>query len=288
MKYLIILFCLITVSINAQIYMEGVEPLNPGNLWKYFDVWSDLKSNFFVTDSMKTIGEYEYNVVEVYQDGSTTRHKRYLGLTPDSFYIKYDTLAEDSIYRYYKKDSKIGDSWSQRRFTNTYYYTVIDTFTINAWGQRFFSKQLKITDSSLVEVYQLWADSIGLIEENSIGQYDMILRGCVINGIVYGDTSTIVGIEEEIEIPQKFLLSQNYPNPFNPVTNISFYLPLGSEVLLEVYNVLGEKVKTLVNEYRSAGRYTEIFNGAGLPSGIYIYRLTSGNFTASKKLILMK
>jgi len=105
---------------------------------------------------------------------------------------------------------------------------------------------------------------------------------------VYGDTSIVTSIEERIELPKSYQLSQNYPNPFNLATNISFYLPQGSEVLLEVYNVLGEKIKTLINEYRSAGRYTETFNGAGLPSGIYIYRLTSGNFTASKKLILMK
>jgi len=94
--------------------------------------------------------------------------------------------------------------------------------------------------------------------------------------------------EDNFRHIEDFRLEQSYPNPFNPATTISFYLPLGAEVLLEVYNVLGEKIKTLINEYRSVGRYTETFNGAGLPSGIYIYRLTSGNFTDSKKLILMK
>ena len=174
-------------------------PLEPGNLWKYNDVgWLNFQINFFVTDSVKLINNIEFKIVEDYQDRNPTRYQQYFGLSPDNFYIRYDTY-EDSIYKYYKKDCTIGDTWIQLwpPFF-TLYYTVIDTFTISAFGHPFFCKQIKITDSSVVEVYQVWSDSIGLLEENSIGQYDMILRGCVIDGVVYGDTNTYAGVEEEI------------------------------------------------------------------------------------------
>ena len=165
---------------------------------------------------------------------------------------------------------------------------MIDTFTISAFGHPFFCKQIKITDSALVEVYQVWSDSIGLLEENSIGQYDMILRGCVVNGVLYGDTNTYTGVEEEIIKTDKFVLMQNYPNPFNPSTNITYNLPVSTDVQLKVYNLLGEEVTTLVNEYRTAGKYTDVFNGTGLPSGVYIYRLKAGDYSSTKKMIILR
>ncbi len=275
--------------VNAQIYMSGVAPLEPGNLWKYYDIgWFGAQSNFYVTDSVKSIGNIVYHIVEEYQDKNPTRYEQYFGLTQDDFYVRYETSASDSIYKYYRKDCNLGDTWIQQiPGFFTFYYAVVDTFTINTWGKSLFSRVIKITDSSLVEVYQVWADSIGLMEENSIGQYHMILRGCVINGIVYGDTTT-VGVEDEPELPRDHVLFQNYPNPFNPRTNISFYLSVGSDVLLKVYNLFGEEVKTLVDEYRTAGRYTEIFYGEGLPSGVYLYRLNIGGYIVTKKMILLK
>jgi hypothetical protein len=125
------------------------------------------------------------------------------------------------------------------------------------------------------------------MEENSIGQYDMILWGCVINGVVYGDTTT-VGINDDFELPKSHMLLQNYPNPFNPSTKISFYIPFGYDVSLKVYNLFGEELETLVNEYRSAGSYTELFNGEGLSSGVYVYTLRVNNFITSKKMTLVK
>lgn len=83
-------------------------------------------------------------------------------------------------------------------------------------------------------------------------------------------------------------LYQNYPNPFNPTTTIDYSIKQDGLVSLRVYDVLGSEVVSLVNENQVAGNYSVGFNAEQLPSGIYIYRLTSGNFTASKKLILMK
>jgi len=89
-------------------------------------------------------------------------------------------------------------------------------------------------------------------------------------------------------LPEEYSLEQNYPNPFNPSTNIRYALPQGSHVLLEVFNVLGERVATLVDENQGAGNHEVQFNGSGLPSGMYFYRLSAGGFVETLKMVLMK
>ncbi len=89
-------------------------------------------------------------------------------------------------------------------------------------------------------------------------------------------------------VPRTFLLEQNYPNPFNPSTTIRYQLPVASEVKLEVYDVLGKKVATLVNERQAAGYYQYVWNANGLSSGVYLYRLQAGRFIETKKMMLVK
>jgi Secretion system C-terminal sorting domain len=86
----------------------------------------------------------------------------------------------------------------------------------------------------------------------------------------------------------KYALAQNYPNPFNPATTIRYSIPKSEHVTMKVYNELGKEVSTLVNETKEAGNYNVTFNGAGLASGIYYYRITAGDFTEVKKLMLLK
>ncbi len=88
--------------------------------------------------------------------------------------------------------------------------------------------------------------------------------------------------------PKQFALEQNYPNPFNPTTTISYQLPVASTVTLKVYDVLGREVMTLVNGKQEAGVYNLSLNGATLSSGVYFYRLQSGNFVQTKKMMLVK
>jgi hypothetical protein len=115
------------------------------------------------------------------------------------------------------------------------------------------------------------------------------LKGAVIKGIVYGDTSTVVGITDKVSTPPKeYILSQNYPNPFNPTTTINYSLPKAGQVKLTVYNTIGSKVAIIVNEYKPVGNYTVHFNAANLASGIYLYRLESGNYSSAKKFVLLK
>ena len=95
-------------------------------------------------------------------------------------------------------------------------------------------------------------------------------------------------VSVEVEIPIEYSLEQNYPNPFNPSTTIKYSIPEDGFVKLAVYNMLGEEVATIVNTTQKAGRYEVNFNASKLSSGVYVYRIEASNFTASKKLILMK
>lgn len=107
--------------------------------------------------------------------------------------------------------------------------------------------------------------------------------------------SEVISVEtpRSVEIPDKFELYQNYPNPFNPSTSITFDLPKDEFVTLKIYNVIGQEVRTLVNEFRNAGRYTVVWDGKDnfgkvVPSGIYFYRMTAGSFNKTMKMVLAK
>lgn len=102
---------------------------------------------------------------------------------------------------------------------------------------------------------------------------------------IIGNTSSKLSKEQKALC---YSLSQNYPNPFNPTTSISYLIASDEYVILKVYSFLGEEVAELVNEIKSEGIYSTIFNAENLPSGIYIYKITAGKYTDSRKLLLIK
>jgi hypothetical protein len=95
-------------------------------------------------------------------------------------------------------------------------------------------------------------------------------------------------IVDPVDPSINFELHQNYPNPFNPKTKISWHSTVGSWQSLKVYDVLGNEVATLVNEYKPAGNYEVEFDALKLSSGIYFYKLKAGDFSETKKMILLK
>ena len=123
------------------------------------------------------------------------------------------------------------------------------------------------------------------------------LKGCIINGVIYGDTSMIVGINPiSTGIPEYFDLKQNYPNPFNPVTKIKFDISGTSvaQTFLSVYDILGHEVAVLVNQQLQPGSYEADWDATIYPSGVYYYKLevidpsTPLRVTETKKMVLIK
>ncbi|MCH9028334.1 MAG: T9SS type A sorting domain-containing protein [Bacteroidetes bacterium] len=130
---------------------------------------------------------------------------------------------------------------------------------------------------------------VGGIPSNAMDHVTYMMDSNVANSFPTGTAvrSKIVSVESSNFITD-YVLEQNYPNPFNPSTTIKFGLPEKSNVVITVYNSLGAEVATLVNEVREAGSYEIKFNANNFSSGIYYYKITSGNFVETKKMILLK
>jgi hypothetical protein len=101
-------------------------------------------------------------------------------------------------------------------------------------------------------------------------------------------TVQVAGVEEEEAFPTDYALAQNYPNPFNPVTNIRFTVPRSGHVRLAVFDLLGREVASLVDSELPAGSYTVQWDGAGVASGMYLYRMQAGDFVRINRMLLLR
>ena len=108
------------------------------------------------------------------------------------------------------------------------------------------------------------------------------------DGVILKLDPALVNVEDEVTSLTQFILHQNYPNPFNPSTNLQYAIGSRQFVTLKVYDVLGNEIATLVNEEKQAGSYNVEFDGFGLPSGIYFYRLKTNNKIQTKKMVYLK
>ena len=99
---------------------------------------------------------------------------------------------------------------------------------------------------------------------------------------------SVTGVKETPKLPNQFALSQNYPNPFNPSTQISYTLAKPSIVTLNIYNLLGQQIATLVNDKNEPGEHSISWNALNIPSGVYFYRIVAGDFVQTKKMVLIK
>ena len=150
-----------------------------------------------------------------------------------------------------------------------------------------FSSRGNIKSFSLGQAYQNAYGAPLLADVNNDGALD------IIHGLSVGYTTILINTDSVSSIKEKtssleYSLYQNYPNPFNPSTTIKYSIPKAGNVKLTVYNSIGSKVATVVNEYKSAGHYSVQFNGSNLASGIYLYRMEAGNYSEARKFILMK
>ncbi|MGB5875130.1 MAG: T9SS type A sorting domain-containing protein, partial [Bacteroidota bacterium] len=149
---------------------------------------------------------------------------------------------------------------------------------------------LRTTDAGATWVRQSSGTTSGLYDVSftdadtgtAVGRNGTILRTTT------GGVVTSVKGNKETSIPVQFALAQNYPNPFNPSTTIEFALPHAGFVTLSVYNVLGEEVATLIAGEHAAGTFRTSWDASGLPSGVYFYRLSAGDYVQTKKAVLMR
>ncbi len=184
-------------------------------------------------------------------------------------------------------------------------FTADTTLTINIWS---YVEDIETADSLLSYGFTVSNDSLlwdfnpalgNLIlscEPEHSGEDSLMITVTDDSGAAVTDTMRVLvnppsGIFAEAEnpIPTEFALKQNYPNPFNPSTTIDFDIPKTSEVILEIFNILGEEVATLVSDRLTAGSYSyEWSRPAGMASGVYLYRLEAGEFVETRKMILMR
>jgi photosystem II stability/assembly factor-like uncharacterized protein len=207
------------------------------------------------------------------------------------------------------KSSDGGQSWSQRLYSFPYPIRAVKLFNDTlglAFGGNLYQEAGGIyitTDGGLN-----WNLDINTAAE--MFSYNVITTSpssmdvwCVgstggstgfIGKLYKASIGTLVGIDDyKIDIPSNFQLYQNFPNPFNPSTKISWQSPVGGWQTLKVYDILGNEVATLVNEYKPAGTYEVEFNSHSvnirdLPSGVYFYQLRAGDFIQTKKTLLLK
>lgn len=163
----------------------------------------------------------------------------------------------------------------------TYFWT---TQGNNIYGTSNFGTNWAATGIGYTGTNAMWGTFVGNNANGCIAGWSVGAAGTLIklNGIVIGITN------HQNEVPKIFSLEQNYPNPFNPTTKIVFTMPKAGNVDLKVYDVLGKEVTTLVNEFKQAGKYSVDFNGTNLASGVYFYKIVAGDFTATKKMSLIK
>jgi N-acetylneuraminic acid mutarotase len=176
------------------------------------------------------------------------------------------------------------------------YYDTTHVFKVsaNAWITRITGKPYKMSNICNAVTARCVSDTIKLFVPGGYGSVSGGTPGVATNQFdVIGCGPFLVGLFNQSSImPDVFSLSQNFPNPFNPSTRIEFSIPKSGLVTLKVYDILGKDVAVLVNEIRSSGSYAVDFNASslegGLSSGVYFYKLESGDFVATKKMFLLK
>ena len=289
-------------SFSVPTSLLNYYPLKIGNKWIY--------DQTTIVDDFPPQVYFNTIVKEVIRDSVAPNNKKYFVIKEDSndYFLERIDSTTGKVYRYisgsgFPDDELLIDDLTLefgdtvKSFRIGYYvpdgFTTIREITNSTrWGSLRKSKIFE-TYTLGMPVYSL-TDGYGL--DSSRYQFDFgytvnSLRGCVINGIAYGDT--VLSVENNENVPMSFVLYQNYPNPFNPSTTISWQSPVGSRQTIKIFDILGREVATLVDEYKEAGFYKIEFNaaqvsGSELASGVYFYRLQAGNFVETKKMIYLR
>jgi photosystem II stability/assembly factor-like uncharacterized protein len=182
-----------------------------------------------------------------------------------------------------------GHGWTQQTICNTELYDVCFTDPENGTVVGAEGTILRTTDRGNTWVQQINGITNGLNSVSFTDSYNGTVVGS--SGIILKTTNGGVSFIEENEInviASDYYLSHNYPNPFNPSTKIKYSVPQASNVIIKVFDILGNEIEILVNEEKQTGTYEITWYAEQLPSGVYFYRLQAGDFVETKKMVLMK
>ena len=270
-------------------------PLQIGNKWFYHENGTVYEVGPIIINNTYT--------EEITKDSVDHNGVKYFYLQSDyyDYWLRVDSLT-GNIYKKYSLEDIESVAYSltyqqgdEIKTENGIIYNVVDSDSI-LWED---IRHLTTHQLYSLYTYQItFGMGLGIINKlNSFdfGNTEVTLMGCVIDGKLSGDTTT-VGIKPIDNISTEFSLLQNYPNPFNPTTTIEYTIPAVvkenipslQNVQLTIFDVLGCKIKTLINQQHNPGKYSLQFDANNLASGLYYYRLTVGDFTQTKKMILLK
>jgi hypothetical protein len=265
-----------TVKYSSAGVQEWVQRYNgPGN---YYDSAEELvvddSGNVYVTgrSSQDNIGRTDFATIKYNTAGVQQWAQRYNG--PNNTSDDAFAISVDNSRNVYVTGSSNGIG------SNSDYATVMySSLGIQKWVQRYNGPGNDQDAAQFIAVD---------------GSGNVYITGYSWGSGTSSDYATIKysqpnGIHQiSNEVPKEFSLSQNYPNPFNPSTNIKFQIPAGGFILLTVYDILGRKAAVLVNEKLSAGTYEVKWDASNYPSGVYFYKLSSGGFSKTMKMVLLK
>ena len=277
---------------------DGTTPAIQSGTWVTIDVpissftgdlTRDDVAQFLITSNLDKV--YVDNIY-LYKDGTTTEATvdAFSLLTPPdgtSLDLTGDGTAEAVItWEEATSNTDVTYTWHVDATGGDFSDPLVSLSSDNAGSATMLTLPFSTLDATLA--------SLGVGEGESI-TVDWTVTAMGADVIQFADevfsitlTRNLSVSNEVTESPNSFTLNQNYPNPFNPTTNISYNLPESGAVTLEVFNVTGQKVATLVNGVRSAGSHTATFDASNMSSGVYMYRLSSGNSVQIRKMLLIK
>ena len=262
-------------------------PHNVDDRWDYYEEWGGQPNYFSLTITRDSIGNDSSHSI-FYNNELEPRYK--IDTLNNVFQYPNNNFQN---YLRYKLDADSGAVWTVRPFPNFRSWAwVAYVESAYVFSQPTVIKIFRYSpghpDSTTVFLEEDWlASGFGLIYHWQEPNDFTSLLGCIIEGDTFGNI-TNVEQHNKSNIITDYQLKQNYPNPFNPVSKIKFSIPRSEVVQINVYDVLGKEIKTLLNEYKQAGTYEIEFDATSLPSGVYFYRMISGGYAETKKMLLLR
>ncbi|RJP72560.1 MAG: T9SS C-terminal target domain-containing protein [Ignavibacteriales bacterium] len=276
-----------TINVESASGIISFDELESINGWTFTNSNLDSLTVTLVTDQ-KSIGEASFKIdYKLTYDSQKSPYMIYLNKDIPVYGIP------DSIYLDVKSDG--------RRHKLFYRFTDINSGIFKASGKKYLNDTLKFDKintpmtTGLVQV----SGSSALNYPLTFNRIEIQIapdqvQGKITSGTIYIDNlrfkypGSTTDVERKSSLPEMFRLEQNYPNPFNPRTNINYSIPDYAFVTLKIFNVLGEEVGVLINEYKNPGDYSLSFDASSLTSGVYIYSLETGALSINRKMLLIK